>query len=439
MGCSRRLPKRAPVYLQFVFNAFALSTFVFIVSAHDAAAQRSRAGTTDWPSLQAFYSRIQKLEEAHPSIIHVEKIGVSTSLALPLYAIKLSDNASQEEDESAILFSALHHAREPLGALLCMEMLERFSQAYDSDTAIKKLVDELEIWVVPIVNPDGYDYMSRNDLDFPWWRKNLRDNDGDGIFNPIFDGVDLNRNYDYNWREGGEDNPASWFFRGGKPFSENEIQAVKNLALRENIVAGLSFHSYGEVVLFPWGNYLPPPDRALIQNVGKRLASRMRKLSGMSSYGVLPLNGRVGQSSVWMYGRLRAIDYIVELADAYFTRAQDTRTVMREGMRGVRHFLGRALGAGLYGHVLDESTHQPVLAEILVTGYEARHVSPRMSETRYGRFERWLEPGVYTVVFQADGYMQSVWKEVLVGAKGRTELEVYLKKIPSHVPLGNNE
>ena len=118
--------------------------------------------------------------------------------------------------------------------------------------------------------------------------------------------VDLNRNYDFNWAEGGESIIGSWFYRGAAPFSESETAALKNLAERENVIAGMAFHSYGEMVLFPWGNYFPAPDESVLFYLAQKIASQMLKSEGVGTYGVLPLNARAGQSSNWMYAQLRA-------------------------------------------------------------------------------------------------------------------------------------
>lgn len=391
-----------------------------------------------YPKLDSMYQWIERLRKQYPDLLAVEQIGKSTSMKLPLYALKVSDNASQEEDESAVLFSALHHAREPIGGILCMTLVEKLLQEYRADAATQRLVDALEIWTVPIVNPEGYKYIFDNELSFPWWRKNLRDNDNDGIFNPVIDGVDLNRNYNYNWQQGGEDNPASWFYRGAKPFSESEINAMQALAVRENIVAGLSFHSYGEVVLYPWGNFYAAPDQELIYEVGQNLATRMRKLSGSTTYSLLPLNGRVGQSSVWMYGQLRAVDFIVELGDEYFANARNTNKIVEEALAGIDYFLNRVLVANIRGHVLDARTGEPLIARILVKGHESRHVSPRYSEPTFGRFERLLQPGVYSIEISADGYAPRFFTGVEVRENEATELKIILNKKREVLPAGNN-
>ncbi|MFQ6112494.1 MAG: M14 family metallopeptidase [bacterium] len=263
-------------------------------------------------------TKLHLLRFRFPEILQIEKIGESTALGLPIWAAKISDNAHQKEDEPRVLFTGVHHAREPIGANICLKLMQTLCENYGEDEHFTRWIDLMEIWFVPVVNPDGYKYVLENNLRFPWWRKNLRDNNGDGIFEPLYDGVDLNRNYGFNWDEGGDGKPSSWFYRGNKPFSENETQAIRNLALKENFVFGISYHSYGESILFPWGNFKQPPDLELIVDIAGEMASKIKRQSGRGQYSILPLNGRVGQSSIWMYGQLRAIDYIVEVGTEYF-------------------------------------------------------------------------------------------------------------------------
>lgn len=403
-----------------------------------AAAAKPRKVPNHYKKLADIYHRIYRLARTYHQIIVVDTIGYSSTFQIPLLAVKLTDRPYLVEDEPAVLFSGLHHAREPVGTLMCLQILEQLASTYRSDPIATAAIDELAIWVVPVVNPDGYKYLYDNDLTFPWWRKNLRDNDLDGKFDPVIDGVDLNRNYDFNWHEGGERNPASWFYRGAYPFSESEIQALKKLATEQNVFAGLSFHTYGELVLFPWGNYFKPPDQDLILHIAYALASRMKRLSASGVYGVLPLNGRVGQSSVWMYGKLRAIDYIVELGDEHFPDARTTQSIIEQAYRGVRTFLELIMTLGLRGHVLDAATGAPLIAEIFVHGYEDTHVNIRKSEKIYGRYEKVLLPGRYTFTFKALGYEPKTFENIVISAARPRYLDVRLKKRKAFVPMSNH-
>ncbi len=376
--------------------------------------------------------QIDRLRQRYPELFHLERIGTSTAYRLPIWGIRISDNASRREDEPRILFVGVHHAREPIGANICLELMDRLLSRYGRDKRITEWVDAMEIWFVPVLNPDGYKYIFEHDLRFPWWRKNLRDNDGDGRFNPLYDGVDLNRNYDYNWIEGGDGKPSSWFFRGSKPFSENETRAIQQLAIRENFVIGISYHSYGESILFPWGNYKRPPDLDLIVDIANEMASRIRRQSGHGNYSILPLNGRVGQSSIWMYGHLKVIDYIVEVGTEYFPADEHVPFIIEENIDGAFYLFDRMLGTGITGHVFDSHTRRPLSAEVSIRRFKADYVNPRKSDAVFGRFYRLLHAGEYTVEVTCKGYRPRSYYRVRVKKGQFVNFEIGLEPIATY-------
>jgi hypothetical protein len=401
------------------------------LSLNPARPENSATLLNTYPRLVALEHQFGHLVAKYPHLAHIQKIGESTAWRQPIWGIRISDHPDRDEDEPAILFTGVHHAREPLGALICYAIVDELLKNYDTSEQYRHLVDSLEIWLVPIVNPDGYEYIMQNQLQFPWWRKNLRDNNGDGVFDPLVDGVDLNRNYDFNWDEGGDGNPASWFYRGGSPFSEKEIQALRDLAWRENFLLGVSYHSYGESVLYPWGNYHRAPDQELIFDIAQRCAEKIGRLSRNGSYNVLPLNGRVGQSSIWMYGALGTMDYIIETGEAYFAAPEDIPSIVRENVQGALFLMARSLDGGITGHVRDRLTGTPIAAEIHVSGCDASYVKCRRSDAVHGRFDRLLFPGRYTMEIRAAGYQTEILTDVQVEAHARTALEVALIPQPA--------
>ncbi|RMD87546.1 MAG: hypothetical protein D6813_13370 [Calditrichaeota bacterium] len=393
------------------------------------------APRTAEPSIPRVYRPMDEIESElfnyqlhYPDIVKVEQIGESTTLGLPIWAVKISDHVQKKEDEPRILFTGVHHAREPIGANICLNIIKNLCENYGADSDFTRWVDELEIWFIPLVNPDGYQYILENNLRFPWWRKNLRDNNHDGIFDPLVDGVDLNRNYDYNWDQGGDGKPSSWFYRGSRPFSEKETQAIRDLAMRENFVFGISYHSYGESILFPWGNYYQPPDIELIVDIASEMASRIHRVSGRGGYSVLPLNGRVGQSSIWMYGKLRVLDYIVEVGTQYFPAEENVPFILQENLKGATYLFDRALQAGIRGQVYDAVTRKPLLAEIRVQGYTARYVENRHTDPETGGFYQILNPGSYNIEFRSKGYKSKLVKHVKIERGKSVRLDIPLFK-----------
>ncbi len=391
---------------------------------------RNTGAPSAYPHLPVLERQFFDLISAYPHLARAYQIGQSTSWNQPIWGIRVSSNPDIDKDAPAALFTGIHHAREPLGAFLCKALLEELVTSYGKSARHTRLLDSLEIWLVPIVNPDGYEYIIQNQLQFPWWRKNLRDNNGDGLFDPLVDGVDLNRNYDFNWDDGGDGNPASWFYRGSSAFSENEIQALRDLARRENFVVGASYHSYGEAVLYPWGNFHRAPDQDLIFDIAQRCAGQIGRLSGSGSYNVLPLNGRVGQSSIWMYGELGTIDFIIETGEEYFAAPEDIPRIVKENVRGALFLLERALCSGVTGHVRDRQTGKPLAAEIHVTGSEAAYVKCRHADTARGRFDRLLFPGNYTLEIRAPGYKTEIIAGVQIHRDRMTVLDIAMTRQP---------
>lgn len=422
-----RAPDFFAVLRKFVEPANASTHLASFFPVARAASENATMVPTAYPSLAEFEARFDELARKFPQHVSKHLLGMSTQQR-PLWALRVTDNPLLEEDEPALLFTALHHAREPAGVFICQAVIEELLAGYDQNARRRRIVDSLDLWFVPLVNPDGYEYLMTRQRQFPWWRKNLRDNNNDGKFDPLVDGVDLNRNYDYNWSEGGEGEFGSWFYRGQSAFSEPETQALRDLDAERNFVLGVSFHSYGEAVLYPWGNFNPAPDHALILDIAQNYAAQIGRQSGAGKYHVLPLNGRVGQSSVWRYGAAGAIDFICETGEDYFPRIEALPQLVAENTRGVFYLFERTLRSGIYGHVRDAETGAPLVAEIVIEGFESAYVKPRHSHPSRGRFERLLLPGVYALAVRKEGYHTARFANLSVNDSTLTRLEVELQR-----------
>ena len=216
-----------------------------------------------------------------------------------ILAIKISDNAGIEEDEPEVLIMALHHAREWSTSELALMLADNLTDLYNNDSRVSWLVDNREIWIVPVVNPDGLDYALAHDQ---WWRKNRHLN-LDGSY-----GVDLNRNYNGSqngdplgaWGgAGSSDVTTDETYHGSYAFSEPETQAVRDLVLAHDFSIAVDLHSYGRLVMWPWGftNYTTEDDSDL-QRIGRDLAA----LNGYSAEQSIDLYPTTGDSLDWLYG-----------------------------------------------------------------------------------------------------------------------------------------
>jgi hypothetical protein len=242
---------------------------------------------------------LQGLQAAHPSLAALSIIG-TTIEGRAIYALKVSDNVGVDEPEPEVLIMGCHHARELMSVEMPLHFAEYLLAQYGTDPQVTQLVNGREIWIVPIVNPDGYVFVQNNHIgdSSNWWRKNRRNN-GNGTF-----GVDLNRNYGYNWgydNIGSSPTPGSAVYRGTAPFSEPETQAVRNLCNARHFTTWLTYHSYGDLLLFPWGYAFDyTTDHEIMLRMGERLAAGTDYLVGNPATGAIYLTN--GASDDWGYG-----------------------------------------------------------------------------------------------------------------------------------------
>ena len=224
--------------------------------------------------------------------------------------VKISDNPSNSsENEPQILYTAIHHAREPNSLSQLIFYMWYLLENYDEDNEIKSIVDNTELFFVPVINPDGYLYNEKTDPNGGgFWRKNRKNGNG----------VDNNRNYDYYingdpadgiWGgEGASNDPNNQTYHGTAPFSEVENQAIKWFCEQHDFVMALNNHSYGELLLYPYGyaNDVPTPENELFEIVSEVLVSQ-NGYDNILSSGLYPA---AGDSDDFMYGTIGTHDKI---------------------------------------------------------------------------------------------------------------------------------
>jgi len=263
-------------------------------------------------SLGGFYtfdemvSELDSMFMLYPQIITEKDSIGSTHEGRPIWMVKISDNPNNDEDEPQVLYNAMHHAREPGSMMTVMYFIYYLLENYETDPEVTYLVDNRELYFVPIVNPDGYEFNREMRPDGGYlWRKNKRDNNLDSLFTEDSDGVDLNRNYGHEWAfddQGSSPNINLPTYRGPGPFSEPETQAIAELCLNKNFKIALNYHTYGNLLIYPWGYIasFETPD----SNIFRELASEITRFNnytygtGDQTVGYL-VNG---DSDDWMYG-----------------------------------------------------------------------------------------------------------------------------------------
>ncbi|WP_329340467.1 M14 family zinc carboxypeptidase [Streptomyces sp. NBC_00663] len=193
--------------------------------------------------------------QANPGLTKAVSIGKTVN-GQDILAVKLTKNAKHTKDgaKPSVLYMSNQHAREWITPEMTRRLLHYYLDHYKTDQRIKKIVDSTELWFVLSANPDGYDYTFTG-TDQRLWRKNLRDNNGDGSI-AIGDGVDLNRNFSYKWGyddEGSSPNPTSETYRGTEPGSEPETKALDAFEKRIGFTYGINYHSAAELLLYGVG------------------------------------------------------------------------------------------------------------------------------------------------------------------------------------------
>ncbi|MFF1477661.1 M14 family metallopeptidase [Streptomyces sp. NPDC058301] len=191
---------------------------------------------------------------AYPSIMSKRVIGKSYQ-GRDIVAIKVSDNVATDENEPEVLFTFHQHAREHLTVEMALYLLREFGAGYGKDARITNMVNNREIWIVPDLNPDGGEYDIATGS-YRSWRKNRQPNSGSSSV-----GTDLNRNWNYKWGccGGSSSSKGSETYRGASAESAPEVKVVADFARsrvvggKQQIKAGIDFHTYSELVLWPFG------------------------------------------------------------------------------------------------------------------------------------------------------------------------------------------
>ena len=215
----------------------------------------------------------------------------------PIWGLKLGKRVDGTDTRPAVFFNALTHAREPEGMQALFYFVDDLLSRYATDPFARYLLDQRVIYVCPVVNPDGYYYNQTLSPDGGGsWRKNRRNN-GTSY------GVDINRNFGFAWgfdNLGSSGTPSNDTYRGPSPFSEPETQAQRNLVDSLKPATGISFHTYSDDFLHPWGYVAQqPPDSAAFYEWDDEATLGSPYITGPGSIVLYVTNGDFND---WTYG-----------------------------------------------------------------------------------------------------------------------------------------
>ncbi|MBM4113427.1 MAG: hypothetical protein FJ253_08680 [Phycisphaerae bacterium] len=278
-----------------------------------AGAEGGIAGDDWWADVKDLAQVHAKLDEwiaDHPELVSPVLLGTSLE-GRPIRGVRISSQPVGA-DLPAFLFNACQHAREWATPMTAMLIGQELIDGAGGDPRIQTILSQCEVIIVPVVNPDGYHFSW---VDTRLWRKNRRDN-GDGTF-----GVDLNRNWGYEWGgQGSSGNPNSETYRGTAPFSEPETQAMRDFILGHGRVVGnIDFHSYSQLILWPWGwTQELSIDQPLFVELGAAMQAAIDSVHGRF-YEPGPIYTTIypaaGGSVDWCYGGAGVFATTVEVRD----------------------------------------------------------------------------------------------------------------------------
>jgi hypothetical protein len=370
---------------------------------------------------------VDELADIYPARIRKEKIGYTQQGKRDIYAFKISDDAQNDHDRPAILFTGAIHARELATPEICLELIKRLVTGYGTDDRITEWLGRYEIYVIPVINVDGH-YIVTNNIE-PRWRKNARDatDDWETVNYPM--GIDLNRNYDFNFGGGGSGDPESVRYRGAYPFSESEVRAVRSLVERIRPVLSINYHSQGEVIFYPWvWRGMHAPDNILLTEIAQGIADQIVKMDGEGTYDIAYGAGMVGQSYPWLYGRYGTFDFIVETGrGAHIFPPDELPGIVEANIPGAYYLLDRGKGPGLTGRVTDAETGDALDAVVWFPTIESEEIDRRTTKPGTGRYHRLLYPGSYYMIVASEGYETKIFPDVEVREGEWTELNIELQ------------
>lgn len=278
----------------------------------------------DFPSADSRYhnyaemnTEIDQRIAAYPNIMSKRVIGKSYQ-GRDIVAIKISDNVASDESEPEVLFTHHQHAREHLTVEMALYLIRELGAGYGSDSRVTNMVNNREIWIVPDLNPDGGEYDIATGS-YRSWRKNRQPNSGSSAV-----GTDLNRNWNYRWGccGGSSGSTSSETYRGPSAESAPEVKVVADFVRsrvvggKQQIKAGIDFHTYSELVLWPFGytnadttTGMTADDRNAFATIGQKMAASNGYTPEQSS----DLYITDGSIDDWLWGNQKIFGYTFEM------------------------------------------------------------------------------------------------------------------------------
>ena len=400
--------------------------------------------------------------ESYQDWFMVDTIGYSSQDNIPILAVKISDNVQSKEDEPRALFIGQVHAEEVLGVEIVLElMMDLLDPSPEDFNHMNILKSYLEIWIIPSANPEGLGVV-HDGLDLTY-RKNKSDFSPSGVTpNGVFDyepsigndvdGVDLNRNFSFNWTFGDtflvfdESDYGSHYdyYRGPEPFSEKEAIAIRDLAIENDFVFSIVWHSsrsgrLSEKVFtsWLWEDSKPSPDLDLMKGIADSFSDLIETEDGTGTYLSVLSGSRNGKLHDWFYRETGCIQYLIEcgtsnlqpdsvLIDNTILRTKPAMVYLLDRAIGYNTNAGQATGI-----IYDASNGSPLKGVIVdIEEHSGSILKPRLTN-EFGRYRRILNAGTYHLTIHKKGYI-SQSHTVVANNSGITTNDYHLETAQIH-------
>jgi len=360
-----------------------------------------------YPTYTQYDSIMRNFASIYPSLCRLDTIGKSVNGKLVL-ALKISANPGISEDEPGVFYTSSMHGDETGGYVLMLHLADYLLKNYSTSSRVRKLIDNLEIWINPLANPDGT-YGTGNSIISPT-RYNAN-------------GYDLNRNFP-------------------DPLTPNTVKQKETLDMmsflrKHKFSLSANFHSGNEVVNYPWDRWLSRvhADDAWFNGISRAYADTAHVYGG-AAYMNFQDNG-VTRGALWyvVYGgrqdyvtwELQGREVTIELDDQYVTPPAQLSLLWQNNWHSLLGYLENAL-YGIHGKVSDIDSHKAVPARVYISGHD-KDSSQVYSDNITGSFFRFLSPGSWNLTFTAPGYQPLFINNVIVTAGQRTDLTAELSPL----------
>lgn len=373
--------------------------------ARRAYLEMLRDGREEYHTYETLTAELQQIAADHPDIAMLTSIGMSVE-GRELWFLKISDNVTLDEPEPEFKYSSTMHGDEAVGTELCIYLIRRLVEDYGSDPEITALVDDLEIWIMPLHNPDGFVHGTRYNAQ----------------------GYDLNRTFP-DPVDDPVDDPT------GRP---TEVQHMMYFVYDHNFILSANFHTGALVVNYPWdsmyGQYTP--DHTMVHNLSAGYAVLNPPMYNNPAFPggvVIGWEWYVihGGMQDWSYYWRNDIDLTIELCNTKWPPSSWLPGLWDDNEEALLWLINQAR-IGVQGHVTDATDGYAIKATYDVTEIG----KPMWGEPLQGYYHRMLEPGSYTFEFSAFGYQPHTAGGVVVGAGDPTRLDVELTPTARYLVSG---